>query len=1039
MKKNLLFIVLFLTSLSGILHAQNATVTGLVRDKASGETLPGANIVVSGTTVGTVTDMDGKYVIGLPAGIAVIEASFVGYEPSKQTVNLKAGQEISLNFSLTSLALNLDEFVVVGYGVQQKSVVTGAISSVKSSDLKNMPISRVEQALQGRTSGITIAASSGQPGAASTVRVRGTTSINVSDPLYIIDGVPIDIGGLDFLNTSDIESIEVLKDAASTAIYGTRAANGVIIVTTKNGKGGTASDMRISYSAYFGTQAPAKKLDLLNATDYAKLRNEAAENAGLPLVFSNPESLGEGTDWQAQIFNQNAKIQNHELSLSGGSERSSYYTSLGYYDQEGIVATSISHYTRLTLRFNSTHKVNKYLRFGNNFGFSHIKSKGALNTNSEYGGPLASAINLDPVTPAVITDPTVADSTPYSTNPVVRDANGNPYGISRYVGNEMSNPLAYIATRQGNFGWSDNFVGNMFVELEPLTGLVFRSDLGTKLAFWGDESFTPIHYMSASTFSLNNNFFRSNNRGHMWNWENTAAYTKSIGLHNFTALVGMSAFVENSNGTNARYFNLPVNTFDEASMNYSVIDADKLAGGYEVPDHKISSLFGRLNYNYAEKYLLTGIVRRDGSTKFGANNKFGVFPSVSVGWVVTREEFWPVNDYVSFLKIRGSYGVNGNDNIDPFRYLATVGGGRNYTFGYDNYIIGYSPNAPSNPDLRWEETSQTNIGLEATLLSDFRLVVDLYSKNTTGMLEKFILPAYVGAIDDPVANVASMTNKGVEFELSYRKQIGQVNLDLKGNASYLVNEITDLGSVDFKTGANFQSSSYEISRLTVGQPIGAFYGFEVLGIFQSLGEIQKYTNENGDLIQPNAKPGDFKYADLNDDGVINADDRTFIGDPTPTWSYGFTVSATYKNFDVLVFGQGVAGNDIYNGLRRLDLSGANWSADALDRWTGVGTSNSYPRLVSGDPNKNFSSPSTFHLSSGSYLRIKTVQIGYTLPKNVVRKIGMQQLRLYVSSNNLFTFTKYQGFDPEIGGASYGIDRGFYPQARSFMIGVNVTI
>jgi hypothetical protein len=307
------------------------------------------------------------------------------------------------------------------------------------------------------------------------------------------------------------------------------------------------------------------------------------------------------------------------------------------------------------------------------------------------------------------------------------------------------------------------------------------------------------------------------------------------------------------------------------------------------------------------------------------------------------------------------------------------------------------------------------------------------------MLDKFELPEYVGAIDDPIANVASMTNKGFEVELSYRKKISEVNIDLKGNMSYLKNEITDLGSVEYRTGASFQSSSYEISRLEVGQPIGAFYGFEVLGIFQSDGDIQNYLNENGDLIQPNAEPGDFKYADLNKDGVINADDRTFIGDPTPTFSYGFTLSGDWKGIDLLLFATGVAGNDIYNGLRRLDLAAANWTTDALGRWNGVGTSDTYPRLVTGDPNKNFSNPSTFHLSNGAYFRIKTLQIGYTLPKDFVKKIGLQNLRFYVSSNNLVTWTKYSGFDPEIGGSSYGIDRGFYPQARSFMIGINVTI
>lgn len=1035
MKKIYATLLFMLFFPAGFLLAQTV-ITGSIRDKITNESLPGATVRIEGMTTGTVADINGKFTLEVNPGTFNLLVSFIGYTSDMRPVTIARGQTMTIDFVLMPDIRELEELVVVGYGVQQKSVVTGAITSVRAKDIENMPITRIEQALQGRTSGMTIAASSGQPGAGATVRVRGTTTINNSEPLYVVDGVPVDVGGIDYLNAADIESIEVLKDAASAAIYGARAASGVILITTKKG---SAGEMRINYNAYFGTQAPAKKLDLLNATQYAELRNEARTNAGLPVIFSDPASLGVGTDWQSVIFNDNAGIQNHELSLSGGNDRSTFYTSFGFVDQEGIVATEISRYTRLNLRFNSAHKVNDWLRIGNNFGYSHIKSKGSLNTNSEFGGPLGSAINLDPVTPLIITDPAELNTPPYSNQPVVRDENGNPYGISRYVGQEMTNPMAYIATRLGNYGWSDNFVGNVFAEIEPIRGLKFKSDLGTKLAFWGDESFSPVVYLNAATSVQRNSFYKASNQGLVWNFENTLSYTTSIGRHNFTGLLGTSAYVSNSKGINTTYFNLPVNTFEEASMNFSVTTDDRLGGGWESPDHRVSSIFARIIYNYNERYLFTGILRRDGSSRFGSNNKFGYFPSVSAGWIVTNESFWPENEIVGFLKIRGSYGVTGNDNIGDFQYLSTVGGGRNYTFSYDNYLIGYSPNAPSNPDLKWEETSQSNIGFELTLVSDFRLVFDLYSKNTTGMLQPIILPAYVGAAGSPTGNIASMTNKGFEVELSYRKRIGELNLELRGNTSYLKNEITDLGTVEFRTGANFHNSTYEISRLMVGYPIGVFYGFDVLGVFQSLGEIQKHVNSEGLLLQPNAKPGDFKYADINGDGVINADDRTFIGDPTPTWSYGFTVSGSFKGFDMMVFAQGVSGNDIYNALRRLDIPAANWSTGALDRWKGVGTSNTFPRIVEGDPNKNFNNPSTFHLSAGNYVRIKTIQIGYTIPKSITSKAGFQQLRVYVSSLNPFTFTKYKGFDPEIGGSSYGIDRGFYPQARSFMIGINAGI
>ena len=1021
------------------LYAQNTfQYSGSVADK-QGETLPGVNVVIKGTSTGTATDMDGNFKLTASKDEEVLVFSFVGF--ITQEVQAKAG--IPLKVVLVSSTVGLSEVVVIGYGTQKKSAVTSAISQVKSQDLEYMPIVRIEQALQGRTTGVTIATSSGQPGASSTVRVRGTTTINNSNPLYVVDGVPIDNGGIDYLNSDDIESIEVLKDAASAAIYGTRAASGVIIVTTKKGKGGSikvgSGTMSVNFNAYYGTQSPAKKLDLLNASDYAMLRNEASTNGGGPVIFANPQSLGDGTDWQSTIFNYHAKIQNYELSVSGGNDKSTFYTSMAYFSQEGVVATSISNYQRLNLRFNAAHKINNWLRFGNNIGYTHIKSKGSLNTNSEYGGPLSSAINLDPVTQTVILDPAIANAPPYSNHPVVRDANGNPYGISQYVAQEMTNPMAYIQTHQGNFGWSDNVVGDVYAEIEPLKGLKIKSDLGAKLAFYGDESFAPVSYLNAATYTTNNSYYRANNKGLIWNIENTASYTRSFGKHNATILIGMSAYVENARGVNATYKNLPVNTFDEASMNYNIVASDRVGGGWETPDHRVSSIFARAIYNYNERYLFMGVIRRDGSSRFGSNNKFGIFPSVSVGWVASRENFFPKNKVVTFVKLRGSYGVNGNDNIGDFQYVSTVGGGRNYTFGNDDYIIGYSPNAPANPDLKWEQTSQLDLGFEVTFFQDLTLSFDWYNKKTSGMLQPVILPGYVGAAGAPTGNVGSMSNKGVEMELGYHKKIGEWDLKFNGNASYLKNEITDLGTVNYITGATFQSSAYEISRLAVGHPIGAFYGFETQGIFQSESQVQNYVDKNGNQIQPNAKPGDFKFADLNGDGKIDANDRTFIGDPTPTWSYGFTMSAAFKGFDLLIFCQGVAGNDVFNGLRRLDIPSANWTSDALGRWTGTGSTNSYPRLVVGDPNGNFSKPSNFYLTNGSYFRFKTIQLGYSLPKKIVNKIGLQLLRFYVTANNLFTFTKYQGYDPEIGGASYGIDRGVYPQARSYMFGLSVTI
>jgi len=1016
---------------------QGILVKGKVISKATSQPLPGATITIKGSKLATTTDAEGNYSIEAPAKGSILIVSYIGSANAEGTV----GSSGMLDFQLTEINSSLNEVVVIGYGTQKKSVVTGAISAVKATDLESMPVNRIEQSLQGRTSGVTIASSSGQPGAGSTLRIRGTTSINNSDPLYIVDGVPVDPSGIGYLNQYDIESIEVLKDAASGAIYGTKAASGVILITTKKGKAGA---LQVSYNGYYGKQEPAKKLKLLDATQYATLRNEsitAAYGANDPShpLFANPSSYGKGTDWQGLIFNNNARIQDHEVGISGGSDKSTYYASFGFFDQQGIVATPISSYKRFTARFNSAHKIKNWLQFGNNFSYEYAKTYGALNTNSEFGGPLSSAINLDPITPAVITDPAVANGNPYSNNPVIRDANGNPYGISNYVGQEMTNPLAYIATRAGNYNYEHNLIGNVYGEVELIKGLKFRSAIGAKLAFWGNTSFTPIYFLSNTQKNLTNtSYFRELNQGMNWNWDNTLTYTHSFGLHNFTALAGANAQEFSSNGVNGTYLGLDVTSIDQASFNFSLSPTNRIAGGGEGQPHSLSSYFGRLTYDYDGKYLLTAIIRRDGSSRFGSNNKYANFPSASVGWVPSKERFWPVNNVVNFAKIRVSYGVTGNENFGDFKYVQTISGGRNYPMGSDNILVGNSPDAPANPDLKWERTTMTDAGFDATVFRNFTVTFDVYKKKTTGMLLQIQLPQYAGVTGQPWGNVADLEDKGIELELGYTQKVGAVNISLKGNGSYVKNTITGIGANKYLWAGSFQASAYEIARTMVGHPIGAFYGFKTLGIFQTQSEIDNYVDKNGNKIQPNAKPGDFKFADLANEGAITSNSRTFIGDPTPHWTYGFTASADWNNFDLRVFGLGVAGNDIFQGLRRLDILTGNYTTAALGRWAGQGTSNTFPRLIDTDPNGNFTKPSAFYLSKGAYFRIKTLQIGYTLPRDLTKQVGLSRVRAYLSSNNLFTATKYTGYDPEIGGSSYGIDRGIYPQARSFTAGLNVT-
>ena len=1028
-----LFFIISMVLLSYTAFGQNG-LTGQVID-SNNMPLPGVSVVIKGTTVGTITDFDGNYSLNTELSDSkVLVFSYIGFKTQEIIVDGKSVINVLMEED-TSL---LDEVVVVGYGTQKKSVVTGAISGVKQTELEDLPITRVEQTLQGRVSGVTIAATSGQPGSNSTVRVRGITTLGFNEPLWVVDGVVVDSGGIGFLNQSDIESVEVLKDAASQAIYGARAAAGVILITTKKGKSGK---LNVNINSYTGVSSASRQLDLLNAREYATLLNEKYVNGGGTIQITDPSSLGEGTDWQSVIFNNSAMRSQHELSLSGGNDVSKFYASFGYNKQEGIVMSDISNYTRKNIRLNSTHEISDKLRFGQTLGYSNEKNVGIGNTNSEFGGPLSSAINLDPTTPIVETDPVFAGQAPYTNEGIWRDINGNPYGISNFVAQEMSNPLAYQKTRLGNYGWSDNFVGNTFVEYEPIEGLKLRSTVGAKLAYWGYKSFTPVSYLNAATIVNQNNISRGTNRGLGWNLENTISYSKKIKDHNFSVLLGQGVYADNITfGESVTYYDIPVDNYSDASFNFSVPQEQINASSYEGVEHRVTSLFSRLTYDFDEKYLLTAIFRRDGSSRFGSNNKFGFFPSFSAGWVPSREEFWNDNDVVNQLKIRGGFGVTGSDNIGDFQYLSTIGGGRNYTIGNPgSIVIGNSPNAPSNPDLKWEETSQLNIGFDTRLFNDISLSFDWYKKTTTGILQNIAIPGYVGAIGDPVGNVADMDNIGYDIELGYNKSFGEFDLSFNGNVSYVENEVTHLGNgVDFLSGgASIQSTNFPITRTQVGQPVNSFYGFKTNGIFQNQAEIDNYVSSNGTIIQPNAQPGDFKWVDMDDDGDIDSDDRGFLGSSLPKFTFGFSLNLDYKNFDFFMFCQGASGNKIFQGLRRLDIVNANYQTAALGRWVGEGTSNTHPRLTTNDTNNNFSNPSDFYLEDGDYLRLKTIQIGYSLPESVLDKLGIDKLRVYYTAENLLTFTKYSGYDPEIGGGIFGIDRGYYPQAVTNQLGINL--
>lgn len=1034
-KKILLFSMFFIFIVSA--QAQK-TVTGIVTD--GNLPLPGANVEAKGTSASTTTDFDGKFSLNVPAGATNLVVSFIGY--AKKEVAITDGV---INVTLTEESNKLEEVVInVGYGTQKKSVVTGAISRVTAKDIENIPNGGVETALQGRVAGITIGMNSGQPGARSTVRVRGTTTLTAggNDPLWVVDGIVLDPGALGAINQSDIESVEVLKDAASAAIYGTQAAAGVILITTKKGKSGK---LTVSYNGYTGVSAPARTLDLLNATQYGALMNERYVNGGGSpgsIPYPNLSTLGKGTDWQKAIFNDSARRYLHEFSLSGGNEVSNFFLSFGSQYQEGIVLPQISNYQKQNIRLNSTHKVKDWLTVGQNVGFTYQKTLGIGNTNSEYGGPLSSAINLDPITPLVETDPVLANGITYSNPYVIRDQNGNPYGISSVVGQEMTNPLAYAQTRLGQYNWSDDIYGNAYAEVKPMKGLRIKSTIGAKMAFWGGEGFTPLYYLSPTVNNTTlNNISRIENRNLNWTFENTITYEKAINNHNFSILLGQGAYKNNQfyKVTSATHFGLQTNDYQEASFNLPVTQENQKGYAIDYKPNMTNSLFARVTYDYKEKYLFSGLLRRDGSSKFGENYPYGNFPSLSAGWVLTKEDFWKQNNILNTFKLRASYGVTGNSRIPDFLYVSIVGGGRNYSFGTNGTVIqGSSPDRISNPDLKWEETTQTNIGFDSRLFNDFTFTFDWFKKKTSGILRENPIPGYVGAEAAPFANIADMNNSGFEFELGYKKKIGEVNVSANASFATLKNEVTNLGNnVDHFSGVGFQSMG-PVTRTQVGQAYNSFYGYQTAGIFQNQAEINAYTNSSGGLIQPSAVPGDFRWVDSNGDGTITEDDKKFLGNGLPKVTFGFTLNLDYKNFDLMVFMQGAAGNKIFQGLRRLDVANANYSTEALSRWTGEGTSNSFPRLTSNDTNGNFTNMSDFYLEDGDYLRFKVVQLGYSLPKSVIDKIGFQKVRLYITGENLLTLTKYTGFDPEIGGDdNFGVDRGFYAQARSFMFGANI--
>ncbi len=1045
-------------------------VSGTVVQKSDDEPLIGVSVMVAGTKTATATDIDGNFVISVPEN-SELKFSYVGFEP--QTLNVGASDMAGVVVKMSEDSQVLDEVVVVGYGVQKKSVVTASIAKVSSDDLSHVAPVRMDNALKGLAAGVNVTSNSGQPGEGSRVRIRGTGTINDSDPLYIVDGMPID-DAFDFVNPNDIESIEVLKDAASGAIYGARAANGVVLVTTKKGKEGKA---KINYNFSYGWQSPWKRRKMTNATDYAILQNERAINGGQAPVFADPYNLtdsngdpiiGGGTDWQDLVFNDNAPIMNHDVSVSGATDKVNYYFSLGYFTQDGIVGGNYGHsnYDRLTLRSNTTYNIYdatkerswlNNVELGANLAYMRTHSTG-ISTNSEFGSILGSALYLAPTLAPVATG-SVAEAMKayYSDYDLLTDPNtGLPYTVPGYGGSyqEINNPLAMMAL-QPTKAWTHKFVGNFSATVSIWDNIKYRFSYAADLSFYGNESATlQKFYLSGNNNASHTSAGKYKGNNNRWQIENVISWSKDFGLHNVGVVLGQSATKfkgDDLSGSSWGLINLnkpwmeytyggTQNIYDDAG-NLTGVEVHYGVGANRYTEHRLASYFARGSYNYDGKYMAEVTVRRDGSSRFGANHKYGTFPSVSAGWNIHRENFMePTRSWLSNLKLRASWGKNGNDNIPEFGYTALTAMNYNTLFGRDaQKHIGSKAARLANPDLKWEESEQTDIGLDFGFFNNaLTFSADYYIKKTNGMIIDMPIPAYIGE-ERPLANVGDMENSGVEFELGYQFRVADVQFAIKGNASYLHNKLKNLGNAEgYLDLDGIQGYDGIITRAENGQPFPFFYGYKTGGVFQNAAQIAGYVNSKGEMLQPNAQPGDIIYVDVNGDGVIDTNDRTNIGKGTPDWTYGLNLNVAWRGLDFNLFLQGVSGADVFDGTYRSDIYSGNYPEWVLDRWTGEGTSNRVPRLVAG--NNDSWKVSDLYVYDGSYLRLKNICLGYTLPEKWTRKVSISKLRFYVMAENLFTWTKYHGFDPEIasGGTSLGVDRGIYPQARTWTVGLNLS-
>ncbi|MEQ9098024.1 MAG: TonB-dependent receptor [Imperialibacter sp.] len=1000
-----LFLVMSMGSQATAL-AQASVVKGKVTSQDDGEGLPGVSIQVEGTSRGTVTDFEGTYSLELQSGDSKLIYSFIGYK----TVTLDVGSRSVIDLVMEPDIEQLEEIVVVGYGVQRKSDVTGAVASVRGADLTKIPAANPMQALQGKVAGVQVSSGSGQPGAAPVVRIRGVGTFNDSSPIYVVDGVIL--SDISFLNSSDIQSMEVLKDASATAIYGSRGANGVVIITTRQGKIGDEKTT-FSVSTEYSVQKLSKKIDLLNGKEFATVVNDIN-----PGSYNNVDAVP-NTDWQDLIFDV-APIQNHQVSATGATKKTQYYVGLGYFNQQGIIDKS--KYERLTLKLNNTYKFSDNVRLGNNI------------TVAPYSQQVAPGVVYQVYRAQPIAVPRYDDGS---------------FGVVPNVGN----PLADLEN-SNNFNKGLRTVGNVFTDIKLFKDFTFRSSFGVDMAYNKNKSFTPAYtvYNADGTASQQQNLYsdlsKENRENFTWLWENTMTYNKEFGVHRVEGLAGFTSQKTTSEYLSIRGENIlrdgqdfwylrPSYIVDESN---NINTLNSIANGVDAGQYySMASVLFRVNYTYDERFLFTGTFRRDGSSKFTDSNKYASFPSLALGWNVINESFMQNITALTNLKVRASWGGIGNEKIRYNRQFSLVQNELNPVFGVEEALNpGASYGVTGNPDLKWETTYQTDLGLEFGLLNQ-RLTgeLDYYRRETQDILVDLLTPGHLGNGQGQrvTYNAGSVLNSGFEFNLGWSDEIQGVKYRIGALGSTVHNEVLSVGGnsgVDSTLVGGYLGDGRPVTLSREGLPIGAFYGYQIDGVFQNQAELDAYPHDS------QARPGDVIIRDTNGDGRISLADRTYMGSPIPTFIYGFNLEASYKGFDINVDFQGQMGNKIFNGKEVVRPDPYNFERHVINRWTGEGTSTTEPRASFGGINF---SPSTRFIQDGSFLRFRNMTIGYTIPEAALERINMNQVRVYVRGTNLFTATKFTGYSPEFGSEdvlSSNIDRGAYPVSAIYSAGLNIS-